>query len=486
MLRSLSSSMNGKDILKWGPTQCSWLLLSIASIVLFAGLGDQPLGYLDEIKTAERSRSYLISEDYGVVQENGQPTFHKPPLYYWITSVLLMTPLDQEFSIRLFSATGGILMLILTIQIGGELLPQYRWSGVLAGCLLLLYGPFVEYSRVGLLDTIAASLFLGMLLCVIRSARGQDRYWYLAAVICILGAVHKTPMALLAWLLALTYFALDPSYRKIFKNKHLWLALGISFWGTLSWPILQIVRFGPEYWEVYAAGELKQLVSRTRNIGFWTYPVWISKKWFLFAALALGGAVWLLISKRPAPYLKMIALLALVYFLITTSLTGHSHRYLFPVLPLFAIIATLTWFQIKSRMPAVAITLLFINAIPCLITTYIHRGLEHENFNDQLSFAKALKLTETQADPIYLISNDIHNAYEFLLFLRFYAGWEGETEVCSLDQYTHMKSTSTRSDLVIIIKSQSARFQEAFPEAQPLDQQAYSPTMRLFRTPALL
>jgi len=398
-------------------------LCVLAALILVPGLGNQPLDYFDELRTAERSLSFGLADDWAAVRENGRPSFNKPPLHYWVTGAILATPIQPEVAVRLLPALGGIFVVFLTVRLGLCLGLPSPWLALAGGALLLLYGPFVEYARVGVLDTVATAFVLGGLLAMIRALK-QPVYWYGVAVLAFLGALHKTPLVFLAWLFFLVAWFGFSNDRRLFGSRHLWWALVLGLLGVVAWPLLQSLRFGDAYLRDYGEFELKQMVSRDRNLGPFTYLVWTSKKWFLFSACSLGGALWLLFRRETAPAWKVTLLYALVYFAVASCLTGHSHRYLFPVLPVLALALAWTLFEMGRRFPVTVAVLLLVNTGAAGVTSFVHRGLDHRGFDPQLPLVRQMASLRSPDQPVIIWRDDGYPSYPFLLFTRFYADLE--------------------------------------------------------------
>lgn len=466
-----------------GPETCQWILIAVAIAVMLPGLGRQPLDYFDEVKTAERSRSFSLTGDWLCVQENGLPSFNKPPLHYWITAGFLKTPLQPEVAIRLLAALSGILCVFLTIRLARQLDPDKKWLGVAAGSLLMLYGPFIEYARVGVLDTTATALLLGALLFAHR-ALTQPLNWYGVAIIATLGALHKTPLILLFWIVVLAGIAAFSNSRQVLQSRHLWIALTLGIIGVAAWPLLQSLRFGSAYIEGYGEFELKQMVSRDRNLGPATYLVWITKKWFLFAGLGLAGTLWLTLRKNASPYLRSLMLTGLIFFVIASCLTGHSHRYLFPILPLLSIAIGIVGTGICRNLPVTSAVFLVLNVAGAGVTAVVHRGLDHRGFDNQLPLVEKFRVLAPESDEVLVVRDDQLNATIFTYFTRFYADLEKRTPILQPAQLIEAAAPARTEPMYVFLPaSLRETIVSTFPEAEWVGSAGDAPEIHLFRIP---
>ena len=61
---------------------------------------------IDELLTAERSREMLLTSPW-VVHFNFQPSFAKPPLQYWLTTLTLRSFGNRTFAVRIWPLLMG-------------------------------------------------------------------------------------------------------------------------------------------------------------------------------------------------------------------------------------------------------------------------------------------------------------------------------------------------------------------------------------------
>src|SRR5689334_2219455 len=81
----------------------AWLATEIPKGVLTA---------TDELLTAERAREMIVTGQKLVVQFNFDPSFEKPPLQYWLTTITLARFENRSAAVRIWTVFYGVLTLI--------------------------------------------------------------------------------------------------------------------------------------------------------------------------------------------------------------------------------------------------------------------------------------------------------------------------------------------------------------------------------------
>ncbi|MEM9446174.1 MAG: hypothetical protein AAGA18_12580 [Verrucomicrobiota bacterium] len=423
--------MNFKDksLSVWQEKQFIVFLCVLAGVFIFQNLGEAPLGYFDELKSAERSTSFLTTGDWGAVHMNHEANFNKPPLQYWLNALFYLGQTDKELAVRWVNGFFCLALFIILPFWVKIYCPNVRWLSALSVYLLLVYGPFLEYARIGILD-MGAAFFCILTWVLIGLACRDVRWWAGVALVCVLGALQKTPLPFAIWLFCLLGFGFNRTERVRLHNIWLWGSLLFALLLASVWPTLQIIRFGNAYFDTYIKYELSEMVRRDFNYGPFTYIWWMSKKWFLFAGLALVGNLWILLAKefRKEKVLWLSALWVFLFFLGMSSLTGHSHRYLFPILPIMAVFAAWTWIKLLGNRPMLSVILLLLSSIPCWITAHYHYHLKREEYAPYVELWRELgeELKATKYNEGIFISMSFKedsgalNPYGMMLGSRYY------------------------------------------------------------------
>ncbi len=128
------------------------ILLMLALLFLFVGLGSMGLTDRDEGRNAEAGREMLESGDWISPTFNYEPRYAKPALVYWLMSLSYQAFGVNEFSARFPSALFGTLLILL------QYLFMARFCGAataLFGSLMLLLNiEIIGLSRMALTDAV--------------------------------------------------------------------------------------------------------------------------------------------------------------------------------------------------------------------------------------------------------------------------------------------------------------------------------------------
>lgn len=137
----------------------TYILSSIFLILLFfGGLGDTYLTNWDEAWYADISRNVLQTGNLFTLYFNSQPFFDKPPLYMWLSALVMSIFSVNEFSARFISALAGLGSVMLVFLITKNLFN--KTSAIFASFILISCVGFLYRARTGNLDTLVAFFIL--------------------------------------------------------------------------------------------------------------------------------------------------------------------------------------------------------------------------------------------------------------------------------------------------------------------------------------
>ena len=157
-------------------TEAQWLLgFFVAALVLWGiCLGDLPLRDWDEGIRALVAREIYRTGNWLYPTLQGSPYLLKPPLMDWLIALSYSVGGVQESTTRLpgalFTACGVPLLYLVAREIFSQRLPA-----VFAACVYLTLLPVVRHGRLAMLDGMAVSFFLLLLLCLLKCR--QNRRW---------------------------------------------------------------------------------------------------------------------------------------------------------------------------------------------------------------------------------------------------------------------------------------------------------------------
>ncbi len=204
----------------WPTSACVGIVLLVAGLLLFPGLGSTPLDDPGEGMHAEIAREILQSGDWITLHLNGVRYFDKPPLLYWLTAQTMRVWGPTEGSARLWPVLGTFGAVAATALLGIRLLSLR--AGCVAGLALLTSLGFFAYARY----LRPESLFVAMiqwsftLLLVSDGTRHKAVLWCAALG---LAGLAKDPLGMLGPLVAVAVAkALVGKLRPVSR----WLPLG--------------------------------------------------------------------------------------------------------------------------------------------------------------------------------------------------------------------------------------------------------------------
>lgn len=326
-----------------------WILLGIASILIFGVQLGNPLGggHSDEPLYIGIALDMAHSHHWFFPFYHGAPAFYKPPLLYWLIILALkLFPHHLIFAARLPAALCGVGLVLMTAKLGKMLFDEKK--GLLAGWLALTAIPGTyAYSRATLMDIpmalcITTSLFLAV------SAVKQNRAGFLGLsfVVAGLASLLKGPVGLaLAIVPTMTLLTLERRWEILRRPASI---LGI--FGGLAllalWPaILALQGYGKLWIQFFVLQE--NLGKFTAHLDPTTHAtpvsvIWIHlfsqfAPWSLFLLAALMFFIFSRNEKNNATWF-LISWILTVIFIFSLPEKKLSH-YTLPALPAAALLA---------------------------------------------------------------------------------------------------------------------------------------------------
>jgi len=315
-------------------------LLTLAALALWlSALGNLPLRDWDEGSHATIAREIYRTGHWLHPTRFGAPYWNKPPLGHWLVaaSYALHGGVSEAAARRplaLLTALGVPLLYAL----GRELFAMRR-PAFLGAAVYLTLLPVARHGRLVMLDGLANTLFVALLLCLARSRRQPP--WALGIGLA-LGAIALTKSALFLALGAIAglWVLLGRDWALV-RNPWGWLGLLLGGGGVAAWYGAQVLHYGATFWEVHwqmqAFDRVSQAVEGNRGAP-WYYLVELLKyawPWLLF----WPGGLWLAWQQRQQAWAKLV-LGGSALFLSTISLMGTKLPwYAMPLYPLLALAA---------------------------------------------------------------------------------------------------------------------------------------------------
>jgi 4-amino-4-deoxy-L-arabinose transferase-like glycosyltransferase len=181
------------------PARAALLGALFAALVTLPGLGSGTLWDNSETAYGEVAREVVLTHDWVVMHLNGQPWFVQPPLYFWLSALLMQAFGVDAFALRLPSA-------LATIAMGGAIgFATARVAGERAGIIAaLVLSTSLMQAVVGRLAIMDALLDLMVMVGVLAFARAfapsggaaaRDWAFALGTLALALGTLAKGPVA---------------------------------------------------------------------------------------------------------------------------------------------------------------------------------------------------------------------------------------------------------------------------------------------------
>jgi 4-amino-4-deoxy-L-arabinose transferase-like glycosyltransferase len=267
-------------------------LLGLAAIIIFYNLGAGSLYDWDEAIYAQVSKEVTVSHQWVTPTLDGEPYFHKPPLYIWLTALAYRVGGVNEFSARFWSALFGFGVVALTMVLGIRL---FSWAAGVAAALLLLsvdhshfahWHNFISQARVGMLET---TLTFWILLSLILSWEARQR----PKLIIWIGATAGLAVMTKSWpgLFALGLPVLFAAATgRFYQHLKYWLiAALLAGIIILPWHAAQLWLHGPtfihDYVNVNLAGRVFGLVHQESRSSLFYFQI-------LHAGFGAFGLLW--------------------------------------------------------------------------------------------------------------------------------------------------------------------------------------------------
>ncbi len=313
--------------------------LTVAALMLFTlGLGEGALRDWDEgiyaLVARETSQaSSLRGWLYPTL--HGSPFLLKPPLMLWLMAGAYRVGGETEFTTRLPGALLTACSVPLLYGVGRAVFSE-RLPAALSAAVLLTLLPVVGHGRLAMLDGAVISLFLLLVLCLLRSRR--DPRWAVGMGLSMgLIGLTKGIVALLLGGLALIFLILDTP--GLLRSPWLWSGLVLGNLPPVVWyGALWQVSDGA----VWSVGLVQQSFERiwTTVEGHrgppWYYAWEVLKSawpWLLFWPAGLRLAL----HHRDTGWAKLILVWTIGYTFVISVMVSKLPWYVLPVYPAMAL-----------------------------------------------------------------------------------------------------------------------------------------------------
>lgn len=255
------------------------ITLIVATLALTGWrVGVPPLGDWDEALTGSRSLGMLESRDWLTVHFNGEPDFHKPPLYYWLASAAYRVGGVSEATTRLPSVLAAAAVIVLECELGTWIAGET--AGLLAAASLLTIPAFAGHARQAQPDMVLFAASLAAILAFLRER-------HLATGVAVAAAVLTKGLAGLLAPLALACHSLATLHFGFLRSRRFWFGAVLGVILVAPWAVWNLLAHAQGFRSTFVGAEVEQRI-------FWTPPWGPTGTYYLSVGHdTLGAVYWL-------------------------------------------------------------------------------------------------------------------------------------------------------------------------------------------------
>jgi 4-amino-4-deoxy-L-arabinose transferase-like glycosyltransferase len=273
-------------------------LLLVASLAIFAGLGNGTFWEPDEPRFAEATRQMFARGDFVTPYLNGAPRFEKPILFYWMQAAAFTAFGDNEFSARLPSALAGVGIVLVLYLIGSQI--ASRRAALVAALVMATMFRFVTFARIGLTDVPVMFFVVAALYGFIRAEHWRSAAWAVVAWGCIgLGVLTKGPVGVLPVAIWTVYAAFSGNWSLFARTRPL-IGIVLALAIVLPWYVVMAVQHGHAFTDFALGHEIVERVLSEESFGapargfFYYFKIWPgdAAPWSVLFVASVGWFAW--------------------------------------------------------------------------------------------------------------------------------------------------------------------------------------------------
>jgi len=337
------------------------LLGVVATVIVFARLGQGHLANYDDCYYAEKAKEMLVGGDWLTPHFAGNVRLDNPPLFLWLVAAGFTMFGVGGYGAAFFSAAAGAGSVVLLVRVARRLGYDTfaSWS---AGVILLTTPYFLKYSGHAMMDVVLTFFFLVAVDGYLSACEGQRAGWMRLGVATGLGILMKSVLGLFP-LVVVAAHRLSVRRIKALTDPGLWLAavtaaaIGLPWFGyqlTVHREILMSEHFR---WLIWSRGFVEPAVGGGNDpFGYLTR---IGKVYWPWLPLALTG-LWLAARRAfdagrdPAERAAARLLVFWLAIVLGAMSLGHVKKlwYVMSVFPCLALFAGMAAGAILRSEPA--------------------------------------------------------------------------------------------------------------------------------------
>ena len=221
---------------------CLWLAIVL---FLFLNLSNGSLRFWDEGLSAMRTLNMYEKGFSFTVYFQDSPDFNKPPLYYWMALPFFKLLGPSLLAVRLPSALMALGTFMLVWSLAGKL-TKTAWGSVFACATLLLNTHWMNYARVGMLES-SISFFLLAAIAFGGFSQYRHSLWGAAGTAVLLAGTAWLKHPLFGVFLLFFYVQWRFVDNTPHAGKRLLLAAAVFICLGLFWHVHQYVVWGQKF-----------------------------------------------------------------------------------------------------------------------------------------------------------------------------------------------------------------------------------------------
>jgi O-antigen ligase len=346
------------------------VLVILSAVLIFVDLSSNHLIPYDEAIYAKVSKNILQRSDWLTLSwQDGEPWFEKPPLYFWVSALLLKILPVPELAVRLPSAISGFFAVLVTYFFAKRLFG--KTAGFIAGFSLLTTFQYLYYARTGMLDVTCAFFITAALYFYYLSGEGVKKIRpvfllalsgvFIGLAVLTKGVVGLLPLAIVGIFEAATIL---PSVRKssVVARSALRLLVIIvsSAFIFLPWHVSMYQIHGQNFINSYLGYHVFERATmevENKVAPFYWYAVVLKvsmRLWFVALLPSLLFVIYRLVKKHnDRKKLAFVLLWATLIFTVFSVSKSKLVWYIMPVYPALSIVigyfysSALSWVDMK-------------------------------------------------------------------------------------------------------------------------------------------
>ena len=271
------------------------LLLLLAGLFYFWGLGSIGLTDRDEGRNAEAGREMLESGDWVSPTFNYEPRYAKPALVYWLMSASYRLFGVSETAARVPSAVFGLGLIVITYWFLARVRDPI--TALIGSLMLLLNIELISLNRMALTDSVlifCTTLSLYAFWLGFQTTEQRRRWLWVFYIGMAVGTLAKGPVGILVPLVTIAlYLTLTKQWAPFWKQGKPLAGTAVLALLALPWYLMMWSLHGSEYAASAQANTVGRFLSPMEGhsftllfyvpvllVGFFPWSGWLPFAWF--------------------------------------------------------------------------------------------------------------------------------------------------------------------------------------------------------------